>query len=110
MRSVVIGALLGAGLAILVLGRGSYPTAAVAGPLQQQATDGLLAFSAAAEGAELLTVVDTESRVIAAYQIDHKTGGLALKSVRNINWDLQMLEFNGAEPHPHEIRAQLEQR
>ena len=31
-------------------------------------------------------------------------------SVRNIHWDLQMMEFNGVNPLPREIRLQLEQR
>ena len=35
-------------------------------------------------------------------------GELALKSVRNIQWDLQMTEFNGVAPLPRDIRAMLE--
>jgi hypothetical protein len=30
--------------------------------------------------------------------------------VRNVNFDLQMMEFNGKSPLPNEIRAILEQR
>jgi hypothetical protein len=45
------------------------------------------------------------------YQVDPRSGAIALKSVRNIHWDLQMDEFNsGGNPSPKEIRSLLEQR
>jgi hypothetical protein len=30
--------------------------------------------------------------------------------VRNIHWDLQMMEFNGTRPLPDEVRSILEQQ
>ena len=44
------------------------------------------------------------------YHIDLATGEVSLKSVRNIHWDLQMIEFNGTRPLPREVRSMLEQR
>lgn len=59
---------------------------------------------------QLLAVVDPQSRSLAVYQIDAATGTITLRCVRNVTWDLQMLEFNGKAPLPGEIRSLLEQR
>ena len=71
---------------------------------------GLLALrSPGGNGKELLTVIDPSTRVVAVYHIDGHSGEIALRSVRNLTWDLQMLEFNGLNPLPQEIRSLLEQ-
>ena len=57
----------------------------------------------------LLTLVDPKSRVVSVYHIDRTTGEIALKSVRNVNWDLQMMQFNSKTPLPREIQGMLEQ-
>jgi hypothetical protein len=63
------------------------------------------------DGKQQLTVIDSRLRAIAVYHVDPRTGAIALKSVRNMNWDLQMDEFNsGGNPSPKDIRALLEQR
>ena len=53
-------------------------------------------------------IIDPKTRVMCVYQIDSATGVVALKSVRNFHWDLQMSEFNAVSPLPREIRAMLE--
>src|SRR5262245_54009965 len=55
-----------------------------------------------------LTVIDPRNQVMAVYHTDLATGGITLKSVRNIHWDLQMPEFNGTSPLPSEIRKLME--
>jgi hypothetical protein len=55
-------------------------------------------------------LIDPATRTMAVYHIDTSSGEIALKSVRNVNFDLQMMEFNGKSPLPNEIRAILEQR
>ena len=62
------------------------------------------------EGRQQLTIIDTKDRVIAIYHVDPTNGEVALKSVRNIRWDLQMTQFNGTSPLPQEIRSLTEQR
>jgi len=42
--------------------------------------------------------------VLAVYHVDKATGEIALRSVRNITWDLQMVEFNSGKPLPQDIR------
>lgn len=117
MRRAVLGSLLVAGAV----------TAAVAFAEQrgelfgQRATPATT--SAATTGSELivvptslgdkgqvLTVVDPRQRVLCVYHIDLVTGKIALKSVRNIQWDLQMSYLNNENPLPQEIRSLLEQR
>jgi len=71
----------------------------------------LIALSApAGENGQLLVVVDPKQRVVAVYHVDKASGQVALRSVRNIRWDLQLTEFNAERPLPREIRALLETR
>jgi hypothetical protein len=66
----------------------------------------------AADGKQQVTIVDPRTRVIAVYQVDKVNGSLALRSVRNVHWDLLMEEYNTSHgsPTPREIRALAEQR
>jgi hypothetical protein len=57
-----------------------------------------------------LTVIDPRMQVMSVYHLDLPTGGITLKSVRNIRWDLQIVEFNGISPLPSEIRSRLDSR
>ena len=66
----------------------------------------------ASDGKQQVTIVDPRTRVIAVYQVDKVSGSLALRSVRNVHWDLLMEEYNTSHgsPTPREIRALAEQR
>jgi hypothetical protein len=79
-------------------------------PASSGASAGLIALTNACEHGQQLTVVDPESRVLGVYHIDSTSGEIVLKSVRNIHWDLQMIEFNGTSPLPREIRSRLDNR
>lgn len=52
-----------------------------------------------------VVAVDAQNRTLAVYHVDPTTGKLALKSVRNATWDLQMQNFNTDEPLPQDIRS-----
>lgn len=52
-----------------------------------------------------IVAVDPQNKTLAVYHVDLVTGKLALKSVRNATWDLQMRDFNTAEPLPQDIRS-----
>jgi hypothetical protein len=62
------------------------------------------------EKGQMLTVVDPRQRVVCVYHIDLVTGKITLKSVRNIQWDLQITDLNNEKPLPQEIRSMVEQR
>src|SRR4051812_38827699 len=61
------------------------------------------------DGRQQITIVDPRQKVIAVYHVDRATGALALKSVRNLQWDLQIEDYNSASPAPRDIRALKEQ-
>jgi hypothetical protein len=107
------------GIVVVGLGIGTWSTLAgppQAGPMRTSgqpatASTGLIALATSVgDHRQQLTVVDPELRVMGVYHIDGATGEIVLKSVRNIHWDLQMVEFNGTSPTPREIRTQIEQR
>jgi hypothetical protein len=60
-------------------------------------------------GNQQVILVDTAKRVMAVYFIAPDTGGIQLKSVRSIAADLQLEEFNGADPSPSKVRSILNQ-
>lgn len=55
-----------------------------------------------------MILVDPETRVMAVYHVD-ASGKVSLRSVRNLQWDLLIEEFNGGSPSPREIRTLLNQ-
>jgi hypothetical protein len=56
-----------------------------------------------------ITIVDPDLGSIAVYHVDKTTGDIELRSVRKIEWDLALEEYNGCKssPHPAEVRAML---
>jgi hypothetical protein len=62
------------------------------------------------EKGQVLSIVDPRQRMLCVYRIDPVTGKIALKSARNLNWDLQMTYLNNEAPLPQEIQSLLEQR
>ena len=60
-------------------------------------------------GANQVILVDTVKRVMAVYFVAPDTGIIQLKSVRNLSADLQLEEFNGADPSPSKVRSILNQ-
>ncbi len=57
-----------------------------------------------------LTVIDPKRRVMSVYHIEFATGKIALRSVRDFHFDLQLKQFNGKDPLPEEIQALLPAR
>ena len=54
-----------------------------------------------------LTVIDPKLRVMSVYHIEFATGQIALRSVRNFHFDLQMKQFNVKGLLPEEIETML---
>jgi len=61
------------------------------------------------EFGQQLIVIDPKVRSLSVYHIQGATGEVALKSVRNFHWDLQLAHFNNNGLTPQEIRSLLEQ-
>ena len=112
MRSSLVGAALIAGLVIAGTAVRSSSEPAYGPPVEplRAAGDGLVTHVTAPEGQpQIVTVVDPRQRVLAVYHVDRVSGQIALKSVRNITWDLQMPEYDTGEPLPKDIRSSLAQ-
>jgi hypothetical protein len=106
MRAAAGGIVLGLG-ALVALATG-FPEAQAqrSGGAQVTAGAELVALSFdAGEGRQQITIVDPRQRVMAVYHVDRATGALALKSVRNLQFDLLIEDFNSTNPTPREIRA-----
>jgi hypothetical protein len=57
----------------------------------------------------VVTVVDTEAKRIAVYHLDMSTGRLQLLSVRDIQPDLTLHQFNAMLPLPTDIAREVQQ-
>jgi len=110
MRRTGLGALIGAALVLLagLLVSSRNQAAAQPNGAPEQGSELITFSSPAAENRQQLTVIDPRSRAMAIYHIDATTGVVSLKSVRNIQWDLQMSEFNGVSPLPREIQSMVQ--
>jgi hypothetical protein len=108
MRRLHFGVVLGTLLVLgLIAGRGwsETPSAVGSSNVPYQSTSNLITHVPPAEGGpQAIVVVDPATRVLAVYHVDKTTGEIALRSVRNVSWDLQMMEFNSGKPLPQEIR------
>ena len=60
------------------------------------------------DGRQMLLVVDQQNRTMAIYHVDPASGGLTLKSTRDIRWDLMIEDFNCQEPRPAALKKMLE--
>jgi predicted methyltransferase len=115
MKRAVLGILLGAAIVAAaiavaeqrgeVFAQRAAPSGAATG-----STELIVLPTSLGDKGQMLTVVDPRQRVLSVYHIDLATGKITLKSVRNIQWDLQMMYLNNENPLPQEIRSLLEQR
>jgi len=110
MRSSLVGALLGASLVIGALAGRSSSAPADNPQIDMSAHAGgseLFTTVTPTEGALTVTVIDPRQHVIAVYHVDRNSGEITPKSVRNITWDLQMIEYNSGKPMPQDVRNGL---
>jgi hypothetical protein len=114
MKRAILGALLGAGLVVAVGLCGQRGEVFAQHPATYQPTGAggeLIAIpTPAGDKTQVLTVIDPRQQAIGVYHVDLGSGKITLLSVRNIQWDLKMTEFNGVNPLPQEIRRQLQPR
>ncbi len=115
MKKLGLGLLIGAVLMVAALdGFGQRSEVFAQRPPSAPAGNGDLMVVPVTSGekgqGQLLAVVDPKQQVMGVYRIDANTGKIALKSVRNLRWDLQMTNYNNEAPLPQEIQTLLEQR
>ncbi len=117
MKRAMLGALVGVGFVMAAVAvaeqRGDGLAQRGTPPMSAPAAAGselIVVPTSLGEKGQMLTVVDPRQRVLCVYHIDLATGKIALKSVRNIQWDLQINDLNNEKPLPQEIHSMLEQR
>lgn len=114
MRTTVIGLVFGVALVLAFWGlfpERSQVFAERPVSIPSQEGGGLITLTnPASEGRQQLTVIDQQRMVISVYHLNLTTGEIELKAVRKIEWDLQMVEFNGVSPLPRDIRSMLDQQ
>ena len=112
MRISFVGALLGASLVIGAMAGRSSSEPAYAPPIDlpgRANSSELFTQVTATDGQPLtVTVIDPKQRVMAIYHVDRASGEIMPKSVRNITWDLQIIEYNSGKPLPQDIRNGLQ--
>src|SRR4051794_40209107 len=100
MRGLVSGALIG--LALLVAGIVGFADAQAprsAAHDRAASSPDLLALSHdGGDGRQQITLVDPRQRVMAVYYIERASGSIQLKSVRNVQWDLLIEDYNAGTP------------
>ena len=122
MKLATLGALISAGLVVLLLGASPsgeahaqrFAEQRTAGHDASQSAD-LITLSTSAtdelgKSVQQVTIIDPKTRVMAVYHVAagaEKSGEIELKSVRKFDWDLQMEEFNATSPLPREVRSQI---
>lgn len=80
----------------------------VVGPSNVAATQSHLMSSATlSNGAQQIVIVDPSRLTMAVYHIDPSKGDAQLKSVRKLDADFSLEEFNLSEPTPSTIRKNL---
>jgi hypothetical protein len=79
-------------------------------PLAPEAAAGGLWISASPldESRRLLLVIDPQLKNAAVYHVDAAAGTLALKSTRDISYDLMVGDFNAQAPKPADLKKMLE--
>ncbi len=112
MKATLIGAFGGAMLVALVGAFFGHDTPAFAQrPAGFDSSPELITLATQIDNVrQQLTVIDPRTQVMSVYHLELPSGKISLLSVRNIHWDLQMIEFNGVSPLPSEIRAKFDSR
>jgi len=111
MRNAVVGMVVGVVLAIALLAvAGSESSVRAQSDRGQAAQGDVIPVSWTVNGMAYVAIVDPRQRVLSVYEVNGTSGAIALKSVRQLHWDLQLEEFNTSTPSPREIRALVERR
>ncbi len=110
MRQWICILVVALGLGLVASGWQTNSDAALAAQFSPTATTGLITHVQDVDKALRVIVIDPTLRVMGVYDVSRETGEIQPKSIRNLNADLQMLEFNSGAPSPAEIQKTLERK
>jgi hypothetical protein len=107
MRRLLLGALVCVVLVLTVAADGAGPENAApeaAKSAPPPSAGALISHVIPDDTGSKVVVIDGSQRVMAVYHVDKTSGAITLSSVRNLTWDLQMMQYNSGKPLPQEIR------
>jgi hypothetical protein len=114
MKTIMLGAL--AGVLFVATGviafaqNGGAQIPAAAARQSAGASDGLIALSETVDRSfQQVTIIDPRTQTMCVYHIEFSSGQISLRSVRKIQWDLRMTDYNGTKPLAQEVKALSEQ-
>lgn len=114
MKTIMLGALAGvlfvaSGMTVSAQNVGMQMPATTARPVAA-VSDGLIALSEIVDRQfQQVTIIDPRSQTMCVYHIEFASGHISLRSVRKIQWDLRMTDYNGTKPLAQEVKALSEQ-
>lgn len=97
----IVGALVGGLVSFAVLGWGSLPTVQAQSAAEKGSSTAIV--QNAADGSQVVYLLDGSERTLCVYQFDPRKGKLKLAAARHLRADQQLLEFNNEEPHVSDI-------
>lgn len=109
MRDTFVGMVLGAALTTFAfVGWQTQPNAHGQTPRDRNAENTTVMTVPMGEAGQRVIVFDKDRYTLAVYEVDTLGGRIALRSVRQVQWDLTLEEFNALPPKPTEVRAMME--
>ena len=111
MRDTFVGIVLGAFLTTFALvGWRTQPTAhgQTTADHRPSAENTTVMTVPMGEAGQRVIVFDKDRHTLAVYEVDTLGGRIALRSVRQVQWDLALEEFNALPPKPAEVRVMME--
>ncbi len=111
MRNMFVGTVLGAVLAALFCG-GWQSQPLAYGQVARSAANGfasetVVSTLAIGDAGQRVIIFDKDQSTLAVYEVDMTTGRIALRSVRQVRWDMALEDFNSLPPKPAEVRAMM---
>ena len=106
MKPLFVGVVVGVVLcALLGAGIGSTPAHSQVMPLASSSL--VVNITTINDTTMQLTLVDPATYALCVYHVDKRDGKITLRSVRRIQWDMQMSAFNTGDPQPLSIRQMI---
>ena len=111
MRDTIAGIVLGVGLTTFAfVGWKTQPTAhgQTARDVVNRNTENTVVMTTSnGEAGHRVILFEKSNHTLAVYDIDALGGRIALRSVRQVQWDLRLEDLNSLPPKPAEVRAMM---
>jgi len=100
-NTFVFGLMMGVLACLAMVGWGTVPTVHAQSAQDKGSPTAIV--QNAADGTQVVYLLDDSERTLCVYQFDPRKGKLKLAAARHLRADQQLLEFNNEEPHVSDI-------